>query len=453
MSEYLKGQAHLRRLYRAPDSPHEILATCDKAYVPSLTYTPATRHVAVNAEADEEGDDGQSSAQQLNAAPRVRLPFPAIDIAWCPFKKGDSDASFVTACRGQPLQLWDCEDAALRASYVATNDSDYHVHAHAVCWFAQTSHPHWIAGGYGGFEDATQVRVYDVVAEGKEPVWSYAAQRTHGLVSSLLDCAWPGTASLLAIGYYNLPTVHLLDCRHRRPAAELHGLAHGAQTLRVSAIDPYHFYAGGSQGDSRIACWDVRQPRVPLFTLTRSVKTNQVFEFDVLPAASSSAAENGTTSNTTRRLVTSSSDGGVVVHTWKAGEVPVDGAGVTFAASVGPTSGLTVIDADTIVVTTGSRGYDYNTRNVFQGQRSAARARENEEGGARRSAAMVGDVHGDGDSDGDDAPAFPLRKRARSPMAEESDVEDAEAAASNTVAEADATATAEANNVAVITLH
>ncbi|KPA85008.1 hypothetical protein ABB37_01439 [Leptomonas pyrrhocoris] len=410
---YYKGQAHLRRLYAAPDSPNEIIATCDKAYVPYLTYTPATRSVAV-------------SPKSRAGVPRVSLPFPAIDLAWCPFKKGESEASFVTASRDQPLQLWDVEDASLRASYVATNDSDYHVHAHAVCWFGSASHPHWIAGGYGGFEDATAVRVFDVLVEGSQPVWAYSATRSHGLVSALRDCSWPGTTSLLAVGYHNVPSVHLIDCRSRCPAAELHGLQHGVQTLRVSAEDPLRVYAGGSQGDGRIACWDLRRPRAPVFTLARPAKTNQVFEFDLLPSPSPAAP---------RRLVTTSSAGGVVLYSWAVGSAPSDGTGTVFGTSVGPTSGLTVVDAATVVVTSGSRVYGHYSRNLLTAAKESGSP-----SGAKDAAGDEGSYA--------DAPAFPQRRRARSPMTDGSDDEGGSAGRGAS----DGEAAAEATNAAVIAL-
>ncbi|KPI85885.1 hypothetical protein ABL78_5066 [Leptomonas seymouri] len=418
MAGYCKGQAHLRRLYCAPDSRCEMIATCDKAYVPCLTFTPATHSVAVE-------------PNNLASAPRVTLPFPAIDLAWCPFKSGENAASFITTCRDQPLQLWDVGDAALRASYVSTNDSDYHVHAHAVCWFDDASHPHWIAGGYGGFEDATQVRVFDVLAEGSQPAWTYTAPRTHRLVSTLKDCAWPGTTSLLAIGYYNASTVHMVDCRNRCPAAELHGLKQGVHTLRVSAEDPLCVYAGGTQGDSRIACWDLRKPRAPLFTLERVVHTNQVFEFDLLPSTSSSEP---------RRLVTSSGSGGVVMYSWKAGDAPDAGSGAAFGLSVGPTSGLAVLDAETVVVTTGSRAYSYDSRNLPKVQ-------------ARHWPSKADETLGEGGSAAD-APAFPQYKRPRSPIADcpDSDDEGEGEISAGSARKMGEVASAEAVNVSVIAL-
>lgn len=414
MTGYDKGQAHLRRLYRAPDSVNEMIATCDKTYVPYLNYTCSTHLVHVEPE-------------DYASRPRVSLPFPAIDLAWCPFKKGESDAAFVTASRDQPLQLWDVEDASLRASYVAANDSDYHVHAHTVCWCNSAGHSHWIVGGYGGFEDATQVRVFDVLAEGSQPLWTYGAQRSHGRVSALQDCAWAGTTSLLAVGYSNMPAVHLVDCRNRCPVAELHGLHHGVRTLRAVAANPLHVYAGGSQGDSRIACWDVRKPRVPLFTLSRHVSTNQVFDFDMLPARSTEPHE--------RRLVTSSSSGGVVVYSWPAGETPKEGdTGVVFGAAVGPTSGLTTVDAETVVVTTGCRDYRYNPQNLHKTAGAASQATRLVAGKAE-------------DSEEDRAEVMLRCKRARSPMTDTSDEEEGAAAAGT-----NASADAEATNVAVIVL-
>ncbi|KAK7198473.1 hypothetical protein NESM_000807600 [Novymonas esmeraldas] len=428
MPAYSKEQAHVRRIFAAPDRSSELLATCDKAYVPSLTYTAATRSVAVAAVGDA-------------AVPRVRLPSPAIDLAWCSFKNAAESATYATACRSQPIQLWDAEDAELRASYTAHNDSDYHVHPHALCWFAAPTQQHWIAGGYGGFEDVAQVRVFDIVSEGSAPVWTYGSRQCAGLVSALWECQWPGTTSLLAVGYHSAPAVHLVDCRKRCPAAELRGLRHGVQVLRAggSGTDPYCIYAGGSQGDSRIACWDVRRPGAPLFTLARAVHTNQVFQFDVLPSSASTAAAGGgavsdasSASGCTRRLVTTCSTGGVVLYRWRAGEVPDSDAAVHVGVSVGPTSGLAVVGPDTVVVSTGCRSYDV----------PPLRRR----GGAVQPA--VSRLHGrnDGDDvDGDAESRFPAQKRPRSPMT--SDDEETQPAAQPAQLP-----TTEPTNVAVVVL-
>ncbi|AIO01261.1 hypothetical protein LPMP_323790 [Leishmania panamensis] len=418
MPPFRKGQAHVRRLYSAPDTSSELIATCDKTYVPFLAYTASTNSAVVVAE------DGTTT-------PRVQLPFPAIDLAWCPFKKGTENAAYATACHSQPIQIWDLEDAELRASYAATNDSGCHTHAHALCWFKAPTHQHWIAGGYGGYEDATQVRVFDIMAEGSQPIWTYGDRRSKGMVSAMQDCRWQGTAPLLAVGNYNAPSVHLIDCRKRCPAAQLHGLKRGVRVIRsgMEGVDPYCVYAGGSQGDSRIACWDVRKPCVPLFTLCRPIHTQQVFEFDLLslsPAAVSAASAAGCS----RGLVSTCSTGGVLLYRWRAGEVPVEGAEVAIGASVGPTSGLAIVGPDTVVVSTGTRKYDIcsvapKARPGNLAQRSPCRDNE----------------HGEGNS----PPRVLGHRRQRSPMQDDSDEE-------SSTAERELFSGSEATNIAVLSL-
>ncbi|GET91703.1 hypothetical protein, conserved [Leishmania tarentolae] len=395
MPTFSKECAHVRRLYRAPDSTRELIATCDKAYVPSLVYTDSTNSCVVVA------DDA--------AAPRVQLSFPAIDLAWCPFKKGTENAAYATACHSQPIQIWDVEDAELRASYTATNNSDYHAYPHALCWFKVPTHQHWIAGGYGGFEDATQVRVFDVMAEGSQPIWSYSDKRFKGMVSALHDCQWQGTVSLLAVGSYNAPTVHLIDCRKRFPVAALHGLQRGVQVIRsgTEGSDPFCVYAGGSQGDSRIACWDVRKPCAPLFTLSRPVSTNQVFEFDLVHL-SPAAASDDTTSGCSRGLVSTCSTGGVLLYRWRPGDIPSDGTEVHIGASVGPTSGLSVVGPDTVVVSTGARAYDFCTETSRKGASTLPQ---------RFPCSTKADY------EETFQPRFPAYRRARSPMQDGSDEE------------------------------
>ncbi|CBZ29761.1 conserved hypothetical protein [Leishmania mexicana MHOM/GT/2001/U1103] len=418
MPTFWKEQAHVRRLYSAPDSTSELLATCDKTYVPSLAYAASTNSAVVVAEDDA-------------TAPRVQLPFPAIDLAWCPFKKGTENAAYATACHSQPIQIWDLEDAELRASYTATNDSDYHVHAHALCWFKAPTHQHWIAGGYGGFEDVTQVRVFDIMAEGSQPIWTYSDRRGKGMVSAMHDCQWQGTVSLLAVGSYNAPSVHLIDCRKRCPVAELHGLKRGVQVIRsgIEGSDPYCVYAGGSQGDSRIACWDVRKPCAPLFTLSRPVHTNQVFEFDLLDLHPTAASDDGA-SGCSRGLVSTCSTGGVLLYRWRPGDIPSDGTEVHIGASVGPTSGLAVVGPETVVVSTGSRTYDVCP-----------------DASKERACTLVQPLPCRDSDHGDETfrPHFPAHRRQRSPMQDGSDEE-------SSLAKLEPLRTTEATNIAVLSL-
>ncbi|KAG5496428.1 hypothetical protein JKF63_02730 [Porcisia hertigi] len=397
MPTYRRDQARIRRLFSAPDTTSELIATCDKAYVPSLSYRASTNSVIVVPEDD-------------TAAPRVRLPFPAIDLAWCPFKQGMENAAYATACHSQPIQIWDLEDGEVRGSYSSTNDSDYHAHAHALCWFKAPTHQHWIAGGYGGFEDASQVRVFDIVSEGSQPIYTYSGNRCKGVVSAMHDCEWQGTTSLLAVGFYNAPSVHLIDCRKRCVAAKLHGLKRSVQVIRSGSedTDPYCVYAGGAHGDSRIACWDVRKPCAPLFTLSRPADTNQVFQFSVLPT-SPTAAPDDAASGYSRRLVSTCSTGGVVLYTWRPGEVPSDGTEVYIGASVGPTSGLAVVGPNTVVVSTGGRSYTFR--------------HEASQKGAVTFAQQSARCHRYSTRE-DEAAHFPvLRRRQRSPMRSDSDEE------------------------------
>ncbi|KAG5471193.1 hypothetical protein CUR178_02504 [Leishmania enriettii] len=418
MPSFRKEEAHVRRLYSAPDNTSELLATCDKAYVPSLTYKASTNSPVVVAE-------------DAATAPRVTLPFPAIDIAWCPFKKGTTNAAYATTCRSQPIQIWDLADAELRASYTATNDSDYHVHAHALCWFSAPTQQHWIAGGYGGFEDVTQVRVFDIMAEGSQPIWTYRNKHWKGIVSSMHDCQWQGTTSLLAVGNFNTPSVYLIDCRKPCLAAELHGLQQGVQVIRsgMAGVDPYCVYAGGNQGDSRIACWDVRKPCAPLFTLTRAAHTRQVFQFDLLPLSPEAAADGGA-ADCSRGLVSTCSTGGVLLYRWRPGGVPTDGTEAHIARSVGPTSGLAVVGPDTVIVSTGSRTYG-----------SSSRAPEERVTGLHHCSPRRGNPY----SGIDGSQNFPVHKRQRSPMQDDSDEE-------LSSSELQPRSTTEATNIAAVSL-
>lgn len=237
----------------------------------------------------------------------VQLPFPATDLSWCPAKAGTDNASFLTACNSQPLQLWDCEDGALRASYVAANGSGNHTHPRCCGWLPTSTGQLLAVGGYGGHEDRTPVRFFDVLYEGSTAVYAYdssfhaGASSSNNVVSAV--AAGPrGTQGLALAGYRNHATVDVIDVRHRCPAAVLTG--HGdagmtrgcIRTIRTHPVREHLVFASGarhaqSPGSEHILCWDLRKPSAPLVAMDRGPSpSHQVCDFVFVKGGRAAAA-------------------------------------------------------------------------------------------------------------------------------------------------------------------
>ncbi|KAF8301920.1 hypothetical protein TcYC6_0049780 [Trypanosoma cruzi] len=322
-----------RRFAVAPDCltgyKREILATWSKPSVPSIAM-------------DTEKADTFPSISLDRSAPWVKLPYPAIDVAWCPFKEGNTYAAFLTACSSCPLQMWDADDASLRASYCCDNALGKTASPHALLW----SRCHtFLAGGYGGTCDRIHVRVYDVLREGDTVHSSYCSPCSKGIVSALSDGPPPYGEELLLAGFIRSGNVDVIDTRHFGAAAVLRGLRSGVAQIQVHPTLEYLVFAAGRLGDNRIVCWDIRKSNRIFATFDRKVSTQQTAFFGlILPRG---------TGGRRTCLVSATHDGGVLVFD----DVFVAGEPRRIQASLGPTAGLSVLEDGTVIATVGERQY------------------------------------------------------------------------------------------------
>ncbi|CAD2215973.1 hypothetical protein AGDE_11940 [Angomonas deanei] len=259
------SRLYLRHLYPSPDNPNEVLCS---------TNTGAVLPADIK-------DGGLVLKEDCERTPWVRLPSPAVDLAWCPFRKGEDDASFLTTSANQPLQMWDMEDGLLRASYTAYNDAGLHAQPSRVLWRSGES-ASVVVAGYGGFEDTKHIRFFDVLVEGDSATGYYSSPCSRGLVVALGEGPKGVGRELYAASFRGGTAVEVVDKRRHCPAVLLHGLTSYADSLQLHPEEPYCLYAGSAQADGRILCWDIRRPADPLRAFTRQVKTYQRHNFSFL---------------------------------------------------------------------------------------------------------------------------------------------------------------------------
>lgn len=331
------GITSLRRVYAAPDLSAnleciDLLVTANRPYVLHWQYNAITDHLFL----DEKRNGFEERSSNKNFTPSPSLVSPARDVAWCPFKKGRTDAVYVVACRGQPLQLFDLYPEknestleelfipSVRASYLAYNDSGVLCDPYATVWLSSTSpYSSYIAAGYGGFEDRVSVRFFDVQREGESAVWGYSSNQNHqsraGPVSVLHSGKRGHYKSLLYAGFFGSSCVDVIDVRHRCPAAQLYpttskqggfwskgpSQSAGFVSLCTHPNNEHLIFAGGRSGMDRIYCWDLRKPLMPYETFSRPTMNSIRCDIVVVPDATSS----DTSLNGTFTLCASTSNG------------------------------------------------------------------------------------------------------------------------------------------------
>ncbi|CCW68438.1 unnamed protein product [Phytomonas sp. Hart1] len=332
-----------RRLFPAPDNPYELLATSNKSCVVMIRCEDSNQEVPF-------------VVPDTDTTPRVRLPFPARSISWYPLRSKTDNASFLTACQTQPLQLWDLEDGAQRASYVAFNDSGNNADPQCTLWIGKP-HTGLIAGGYGGFEDKHHVRLYDVLYEGDNAVLKYRS-RVGSAVGGTCTLS-NGPSQLVLASYFKSDVVEAIDIRSGTLSLFLRGMSgSGAACIRSHPSDEYLVYVSGYKGSKFIYKWDLRQCAEPLSLFHREAGTSQIcdFAFAKATAQNSSSAEWSLTSST--------SAGGLLVFPDEAG---TDFKGAQhgchrFKDQLGPTGGLAALPDGRLVVAFGSRSYSFKKR-------------------------------------------------------------------------------------------
>lgn len=382
---------HLRRIFAAPDDPHEVIATCNRGYVPLARYNPATRRLdfAPYTRRESTGTGGDGEAEEEEGSAAVRLPFPATDLSWCPAKAGADNACFLTASTGMPLQLWDAEDGELRGNYVAANDTGNHAHPRCCGWLQTAAGQLLAIGGYGGHEDRSPVRFFDILREGAAVVYAHDTSYHAGASSrnnavTAVASGPRGFSELALAGYRDHATVDVIDVRHRCPAAVLRGGRGGIRAIRCHPSLDHLVFASGGRGkgtdgdDDRVLCWDLRKPSEALATLSRGpALTHQVCDFAFVAAPEGSG---GVT------LVSASSAGGLRVFDLSAAlhsPTVVEGRSV-LAAELGATSGLAALErldragcirdsAGAVAVVVGARAFTFPPGRSHGSGRAAAK--------------------------------------------------------------------------------
>lgn len=194
------------------------------------------------------------------------------DYCWYPRMSSlnPSTCFFVSSSRDNPIHLWDAFTGNLQSSFRPYNHLDELTPAHSLCFTPDGSHL------YCGFDK--MVRVFDTSRPGRDCEKRPTFVKKRGQ-SGIVSCiSFSPVQDIYACGSYS-KTVALYSKREGIAITILQG-HQGGLTHVIFSPDGNCVYSGGRK-DPEILSWDLRQPGQVLFSMMRSVTTNQRMYFDL----------------------------------------------------------------------------------------------------------------------------------------------------------------------------
>ncbi|KAJ8389312.1 hypothetical protein AAFF_G00121770 [Aldrovandia affinis] len=224
------------------------------------------------------------------------------DYCWYPKMSSlDPDTCFIaSSSRDNPVHIWDAFYGDLRATFRPYNHLDELTAAYSLCFSPDGSQL------YCGFDKT--VRVFYTERPGRDCEERPTMVKKQGQ-SGIISCmGFSPCQSLYACGSYSR-TVGLYSCQDGALLALLPSRHHGGLTHLRFSHDGQRLYTGGRK-DTEILCWDLRDPGRVLFSLHRSIATNQRIYFDLDPSG--------------QFLLSGNTEG--VVYVWDTSSAPPGGS-------------------------------------------------------------------------------------------------------------------------------
>ncbi|XP_068732065.1 telomerase Cajal body protein 1-like [Montipora capricornis] len=196
------------------------------------------------------------------------------DYCWYPFMSSlDPDTCcLLSSSRDHPIHMWDAFMGTIRCTYRTYNHLDEVVAANCVSFNLDGSQI------YCGFNK--MVRVFDTARPGRdfqERPTTVKKDGQTGIISSIAFS--PDISGLYALGSYSKSVGVYSETDGGQLVFLLQGQQGGVTHVMFSP-DGTKLYSGGRK-DDEILCWDVRNPGAVLYSMMRSVNTNQRVYFDI----------------------------------------------------------------------------------------------------------------------------------------------------------------------------
>lgn len=223
----------IRRLVASPDEGSDVLVLTDEPTVSVFHYLSSANSFSRRTE----------DPSELTSAP--------IDAAWCPYKSGDDNNSYLATAWGSPIQLLDVEDGAPRSCYYAANTMDEVCYAQSLCWLRAPTRREQFVAGYGRATECC-LALFDIMKPGKCPIYTYEptsakccnyaadASSSAVVVSALAEVR----NNLVAMGVLR-GAIELVDLRSKCCAGAISGWTASGSSNTFKAGSPYLRHKAG----------------------------------------------------------------------------------------------------------------------------------------------------------------------------------------------------------------
>ncbi|XP_050443438.1 telomerase Cajal body protein 1 [Adelges cooleyi] len=189
------------------------------------------------------------------------------DYAWHPNVHANENLVLSTSNRS-PIHLWNAKDGKLVATYRVYDHVDEVAHVNSLCF--NWSGDEIYCGSLG------KINIFRTDRPGREFIEIPTKSDFHKTIISTIAMN-PVDKSVFAVGTYN-KDIGIFGGNQLMYI--LRGHKSGITQISFSP-DGQKLYSGARKGDSDIVCWDLRNIGQTLYSVQRSVTTNQRIYFDI----------------------------------------------------------------------------------------------------------------------------------------------------------------------------
>ncbi|XP_015363453.1 PREDICTED: telomerase Cajal body protein 1 [Diuraphis noxia] len=217
-----------------------------------------------------ETDETDQCKKHLHRINEIKEGGTIYDYVWYPntMQNNDNLKLILSTSSRSPIHLWNAVDGQLEATYRVYDHVDEVAHVNSLCfnWSGEEIY----CGSYG------KLNIFRTDRPGREFIEIPTKADLHRSIISTIAMN-PVDKSIFAVGTYS-KDIGIYGGNQLMYI--LRGHKSGITQLQFSP-DGLKLYSGSRKGDNDIVCWDLRNVGQTLYSVERTVTTNQRIYFDI----------------------------------------------------------------------------------------------------------------------------------------------------------------------------